>query len=476
MTPSKAIEKYLQNYAEPESTIAGQLAYRDSLTCRTFNAALGLPCYAEPVENLERLLAFLSRQADAIVILVLNQPDNLDTYQAESANSSNAQWIERLNACCQPIDIDKSGDSPFYHYRIGNNDILLVDRYSINPLPNKQGVGLARKIIGDIALSLLTKNILQSPWLHCIDADSILPKDFLIRARHINISAKEMPAAFINQFQHVDQSGNPVSLEHHNPIVQATALYEMRLHQYVEGLREANSAYSYHSIGSCLSLSLNHYALARGFPRQSAGEDFYLLNKLRKLGDIKTMDGPPIQLIARDSTRTPYGTGATVSKILLQDSKLDAAIFYPPVLFKSLNVFIAWLHTLADCVINEPTLDWRKNLEHHYKDTSIMHDYNASSPFINEATVSANITANVAAMISATASIDFDRGLKHCIAHAKTPGAFNTQMFYWFDGFKTLKWLHQLRDNQKLTMLTLEQLRHTKSASSKLSANKKSTA
>jgi hypothetical protein len=40
-------------------------------------------------------------------------------------------------------------------------------------LPHKEGVGLARKIGCDIALSLYERGTLKSRWLHTTDADAI---------------------------------------------------------------------------------------------------------------------------------------------------------------------------------------------------------------------------------------------------------------------------------------------------------------
>ncbi len=70
----------------------------------------------------------------------------------------------------------------------------------------------------------------------------------------------------------------------------ATQLYELSLRYYVAGMKFARSPYAFHTIGSSMAVSPVHYARVRGFPKREAGEDFYLLNKLAKLGSVLELD------------------------------------------------------------------------------------------------------------------------------------------------------------------------------------------
>ena len=67
-------------------------------------------------------------------------------------------------------------------------------------------------------------------------------------------------------------------------------LYEYSLRYYVAGLTYAQSPYAFHTIGSTMAVNAEHYASVRGFPRREAGEDFYLLNKLAKVGSVHTLE------------------------------------------------------------------------------------------------------------------------------------------------------------------------------------------
>ena len=65
-------------------------------------------------------------------------------------------------------------------------------------------------------------------------------------------------------------------------------------------------------------INAEHYAQSAGFPKLAAGEDFYLLNKLAKIGKIIPLKiiNQPIYIQARISNRTPFGTGPALDKII----------------------------------------------------------------------------------------------------------------------------------------------------------------
>jgi len=273
---TKAIEKYLRDYAEPETVLAIDLL-KQALPNTSYHHALCIPCYAENIEHLQRLLDFsatLTTQSqtdnvNVLFILVINQPDN--ALQEDSDKAINSAWLQLLKQKTEHIKTTY----PYSAFLFQQHLFLTIDRFSQQAIPYKQGVGLARKIGADISLKAYTEKILQEAWLHTTDADSLLPNDYFIATE---ANKKNKPAAIIYPFKHIDKMERAVTLNSNDPITQATALYEKRLHQYIDGLKQANSAYAYTAIGSCICLSLSHYAMARGFPKQSAGEDFYLLN------------------------------------------------------------------------------------------------------------------------------------------------------------------------------------------------------
>ena len=127
-----------------------------------------------------------------------------------------------------------------------------------------------------------------------------MPRDYFSAVEPLN--ARTTSAA-VYPFEH---ARNPdIRVQH------AQALYDASLHYYVAGLKWAGSPWAFHTIGSTLAINAAHYAQARGFPKRRAAEDFYLLNKLAKLGHIETLSSPPLadQISSRPPLRRSVQEG-----------------------------------------------------------------------------------------------------------------------------------------------------------------------
>jgi hypothetical protein len=180
-------------------------------------------------------------------------------------------------------------------------------------------------------------------------------------------------------------------------------------------MKFADSPYAFHTIGSTMAVSAIHYAKVRGFPRREAGEDFYLLNKLAKVGSVLQLDlGPDceaLEIEARRSDRVPFGTGAAVIKITdLADPVRDFR-FYDPAVFELLQ---QWLQSL-------PAI-WKSR--------------------------SKDLTTNIEnpSLLAGLEQIKTDKALDHAFRQSKDLDQFTRQMHTWFDAFRTLKLIHILRD------------------------------
>jgi hypothetical protein len=278
--------------------------------------------------------------------------------------------------------------SPGAWWRAGRStDWLVVDRASAGRrLPRRQGVGLARKIGCDLALALHRAGKLDSRWIHMTDADARLPRGYF------EVAAPDDSAALAYPFTHGASGVHELDEAH--------ALYEIHLRYYVIGLRWAGSPYAHHTIGSTLALDADRYAAVRGVPRRQAGEDFYLVNKLRKLGPIAVPDIAPIVLRARHSARVPFGTGHAVGRLVRGGEQR----LYHPQAFALLRRWLALLEALDfDAVRDEPRL--------------------------------------AAALETLAPREPLDR-----IVATAPPARRRARLHEWFDGFRTLKLLHALRD------------------------------
>jgi hypothetical protein len=321
LTNTRVIDKYLANYAEAEAEGVGEAP-------RTWNHAVCIPACAEGSGLLGTLGTLRSARgaSEALVIIVVN-----GRCEAPGAvHEQNQATLASLREACGV------GDGPISWGTFDGLGILVVDRASQGRcFPPKQGVGLARKIAGDIALALIRRGVIRHPWIRCTDADVQVPADYF----------EQLPAALpgtsaaITPFVHTPE-GPP-----HQQ--QAMGIYDAYLQSYVDGLTRAGSPYAFHTIGSLISVGAHSYAVVRGIPKRLAGEDFYLLNKLAKVGRVHTLLGDPVCIRGRLSDRVPFGTGAALTNIgaaLQSDGPIRA---YDPRVFEGVGHWLTALRQFS---------------------------------------------------------------------------------------------------------------------------------
>ena len=248
--------------------------------------------------------------------------------------------------------------------------------------------------------------IVKSPWLCTSDADAILPQRYFSA-----LTDQPVRAAAVFPFTHCGATG---------ALGQVTALYEQRLDQYVRGLAWAGSPYAYHTLGSTIAVRAEAYAKVRGFPKRNAGEDFHLLNKLAKVGHIVSLEAPRIQIQARNSDRVPFGTGPAINQLLKHADPELARIFYHPEVFSQLK---SWLEVLP---------------------------------------LSRSIDLRDLPLSQQTLHVLESLGTESAIASARKTGkhaeTFARHLHNWFDGLKTLRFVHGLQ-TRGLSNISFRQLK-----------------
>jgi len=299
----------------------------------------------------------------------------------------------------------RAGASPLVHernqavlrelgnHRSANLSVFIVDRASPGLFfPEDQGVGLARKIGCDVALALWKTQQLGHPQVLTTDGDAAVDADYF------RASTGTMAAGYFDHRHEVD-----------DPEAYPLLLYEIWLRYYVQGLRYAKSPYAFSTVGSTLSLDLRAYEKARGFPRRDAGEDFYLMNKLAKLGKVCALPGR-VRLRYRLSQRVPFGTGAGTRKIRDQLARGETFTLYAPKSFEALKEWLAWLSEFP----RHRTVD-----------------FSGMAP----QTVAALERLGARAALEQAAKTRPSES--DCLRHLND----------WFDGFRTLKFVHFLRED-----------------------------
>jgi hypothetical protein len=394
---SKAVRQYLERHAEPESQLADRLG--------AFGHAVVLPAYGEGEELVHALRSIPAGSLGPVLaVLVVNGRSNSPPWVHDRNREVPALLHDALGAE-QEQDFD---DPPASLLRFGPGRILLVDRASPDRfIPDDQGVGLARKMGADLCLRLYAAGRLASPFIHSTDADVELPRDYFARRE---LDASTRPAALIYPFVHRPEDDEALA--------EAIALYEISLRYYVLGLAYALSPYAYHTIGSTLAVDAASYAMVRGFPKRTAGEDFYLLSKLAKIAAIERTAGSPILLRGRPSDRVPFGTGPAVRRIA--GAGAERFTLYDPSLFEYLR---AWLEALAAMAPHEPA--------------RVQAD-------AQEACDQRGLDGG--RLIAAARRLDLFEAVQRAASEAKDGEALRRRITSSFDAFRTLKLLHALQE------------------------------
>jgi hypothetical protein len=396
---SKYFTQYFSRYAESE---IDTLIAHQSLLPENFlvDNVLVIPAYQETSAFIERFLASVLSQSPVLMVVVINEPINNEADIKKSIKGSikdnPQQKLHQFALSCgevswqyENLTLVKSASSKAW--------LLVVDRFS-QAIDKDQGVGLARKIGSDLSAYLISINKVKQPWICSSDADAHLPDNYFSA---LNTREKNSVVCCFN-FHHSCED---------KIIHQANLLYETALRYYVAGLQHANSPYAFFTIGSILAFKAESYVKVRGFPKRSAGEDFYLLNKLAKLGHVEFLEEVTVELEARVSLRVPFGTGPAVQKIIELHANKQDYCYYDPQVFHQLKLTLAAFSQL-----------WQQK--------EVLESWLESLP---------------EQACSALKAIQFEKFVMNQINSDQIQ--FNKQLIVWFDAFKTLKFIHSLREN-----------------------------
>ena len=346
----KSIKKYYSTYAEEESK--SMLSAFESIKFGIYDSVVIIPARFEEA-SLSSLFLSLSKAAEmqknfnVLVIIIINN-NHLDLPEKIQENQRTLLfWKDQLKGASVKFENNSSFGSWC------GLDLFFWDKSSSgHSFTNKQGVGLARKLGSDFAVGLFLQKSLKCKYIITTDADVLVPDDYFEGYTNLdvkNISAQLYP--FIHQ---------PFS-KSENLANRALALYDNYLHYYVEGLRQCNSPYAFYTIGSTISFSIEGYCQVRGFAKKKlAGEDFYFLNKLRKIASIHQRQTKAIIIRARLSQRVPFGTGPAVSKICQTLLEGDKYQVFHPLCFYCLKV---WLNCAENYCTNQSFEIFTKELK-----------------------------------------------------------------------------------------------------------------
>ncbi len=364
------------------------------------NCVVVIPAIEE-YENIRYLLESLLQLDnlyldETVFLFVTNNSDEAE----EKIRNDNARSLGLL----RNIIHKNETDSLTQKIISSNLNLGLIDASSAGKeLPSKiAGVGTARKIGMDLTLLLFDYSVSSKKIIICLDADCTVEKNYLKVIKE-SFEQNDAEVAVID-YQHrvLNNSKNE----------EAITWYELFLRYYSFGLAYAGSPYSFPTIGSTIVCTDKAYKNAGGMNTKEAAEDFYFLQKLAKQFPVYRIYNTKVYPLARESWRVPFGTGRSITDF--NKSEKNDFLIYDPEIFEILK-------------------KWLELFEKSGFDSADILLNNANSIHIG--------------LTDFLRQRKFELSWQNILDNSKSIVQLNRQKLNWFDGFKTLKLVHYLRDN-----------------------------
>lgn len=233
--------------------------------------------------TIERLAA--EKNSNIRIWVCVNQPDHWhELPDKQQICSNNMQTLEYLR-------------------KPGGVSVEVIDRCS----PGRgwrgktHGVGQARRTIMESISSVAGKDDI----ILSLDADTTFDKYYTFSVAEL-LGSMPGAAALSNPYYH--------KLTGNTALDRAMLRYEIYMRYYALNLWRIGSPYSFTALGSAIALPLWSYRKIGGITAKKSGEDFYLLQKLRKSGWICNYNTHLVYPGTRYSDRVFFGTGPALIK------------------------------------------------------------------------------------------------------------------------------------------------------------------
>lgn len=397
MSYYKNIDKYLTKFDLPKWKVVQRNENEK------FSNIIVIPAISE-FENIIKLtdsilLNNLDKINKTLALFVINNKKN-DSNEIKTNNFHSIQYLNKL--------INKSNEN----LKFGFIDCSTEG----NEPPEKDaGAGLARKIGMDSALTLFDYQIKTQKIIISLDADCLITQNYIEEIQKSFINEK-INTAVIN-FEHQLSENTIQNLGIIN--------YEIFLRHYILGLKYANSAFAFHTIGSAFAVDPEIYVKVGGMNKRKGGEDFYFLQKAGKISDVKKIENAKVFPSSRISWRVPFGTGPRIKRFL--ENQVNEYFVYSTRSFfilKKWNEILNESKNICKNVGKDKKLIEEITFDMLLKSKSIHHElYNflISQNFINN--------------------------WQNILQNSSSEKQLSQNIKNWMDGFRTLKLIHHLRDS-----------------------------
>jgi len=163
------------------------------------------------------------------------------------------------------------------------------------------GVGIARKVLMDT----ISKNANSIDIILSLDADTSFESGYF--GSVVNVFENHSKAVALSNPYYHELTGD-------GTLDRAMLRYEIYMRHYAINLWRIESPYSFTALGSAIAVPVNSYRRIGGMTPKKSGEDFYFLQKLRKLGHIANHNTHKVFPATRYSDRVFFGTGPALIK------------------------------------------------------------------------------------------------------------------------------------------------------------------
>ena len=180
--------------------------------------------------------------------------------------------------------------------------VEIIDKSSLgNGWGDKNhGVGWARRTLFDHILSVATaEDVIVS-----LDADTCVKPEYL-QSIGENFENRTLTAVSLPYYHRLtdDDAANRAILR-----------YEIYMRSYLINLYGISSPYNFTAVGSAIAVRVEALRKIGNITPMKSGEDFYLLQKLRKMAPISNWNAQAVYPAARFSARVCFGTGPAMIK------------------------------------------------------------------------------------------------------------------------------------------------------------------
>jgi glycosyltransferase involved in cell wall biosynthesis len=275
-----------------------------------------IPAYNEP--GITRLLDSLARchepQCKVEVLIIINAPAGA----SEESIENNRRTVANIKS---------------WELRNKNCFFRLYTHFAGSPAISDWGVGHARKAGMDEAVRRFS--VINNPegTIVSLDADCQVEDNYFVALSNELLKKRDRTACSI-YFEH------PLSGDEFPPaIYNYITLYELHLRYLYQGLILTGFPYVFHTVGLAMAVKALKYVKAGGMNRRRAGEDFYFIQKLVAVGGYFCLNSTTVYPSPRASSRVPFGTGASISK--LTEGDLPGLLTFNLLAFEELRCFFA---------------------------------------------------------------------------------------------------------------------------------------